>query len=485
MEFRILWVDDEWEAACADGVGDIAHSELSEWEAEWIAQLARRKVTLLVTRRSSTAIAEDLTREKYDALILDYRLGEDLEHPDGNASKLLERLQQGMRSLPPIALFSRYSPSELRARFTGQIQGSIWAVFQKVPEGAQGLCAFLLNVALKGPLNFIVISDLHMGFLTETGGISPDDFLHSLATDIEAVTGTTRIDGLIVPGDLAWRSQSADLNSAFLAVRKLRFAARLDRPEQFVFCPGNHDLDFTDLARPWAPFSKFVDLLGSGPDGHFRSRFVVAWNDSLQTRAEFHAQESLLSLTYNMQRGVVFAGLNSCSATGKGHEVLPEIVEAQWTALQRALDRVPARTFRIAVLHHPIFSTPGGVYKDDPSLEGQGMAMQLFSKLGFGLVLHGHTHFAGIHAHRIRVLNGANSNGRISKIVTIACPSVIAQPSSTSPQRQYFVLKLSSFEQSSRTRSLSLVTRVFDPKDRSWSCGDQVAPGEFDVESAE
>jgi hypothetical protein len=118
-------------------------------------------------------------------------------------------------------------------------------------------------------------------------------------------------------------------------------------------------------------------------------------------------------------------------------------------------------------------------------LADQGKAMQLLSKLGLGLVLHGHTHFSGLHSHRIRVLNGAPNSRSVSKMPTVACPSVIAHPSSLSPHRHYFVIRLGAFDDQSATRSISLATRVFNPSGRSWTAGEAVTAGEFEVDSAE
>jgi hypothetical protein len=67
----------------------------------------------------------------------------------------------------------------------------------------------------------------------------------------------------------------------------------------------------------------------------------------------------------------------------------------------------------------------------------------------------------------------------------VACPSVIAHPSSSSPHRHYFVVRLEAFDEQSKGRAFSLTTRVFNPSDRSWSAGEEVAAGEFDVDSTE
>lgn len=485
-DFRVLWVDDHWNNDKANPKGQSHKIDLANYESKLVRDLEAVSVRMILTKRASGAIADDLTSERFDALILDYELSEDPSAPEANAFQLLERLRGGIRSLPPIAVFSRYSTVEMRAHLKGPSRSSLWAVYRMNDTGAEELSSFLKNIALRGSLRFIVISDFHAGFLAETGGIGQDDFLHSLAMDIESECAIESLDGLIIPGDLAWRTQGDDLTKAYLALKRIAAAAGLHRPEQVAFCPGNHDLDLSaGSTDPWGHFAQFIDLLDQGVGDDYSSRFLVAWNEVLGKRGQFTTPDSLLSVVHNSQRGVVTACLNSSLPTGKGFEVAPVIEESQWVALQRAMDSRPKNALRIAVMHHPIFSAPGGVQKDDPSLNDQGKAMQLLAKMGFGLVFHGHTHFSGLHAHHIHVLNGAPHSRKAFKIVTISCPSVIAHPNSVSPHRQYFLLKLDAFDQRTRTRSLSLQTRIFNPGDRSWSAGEEVHPGEFDIDSTE
>ena len=127
----------------------------------------------------------------------------------------------------------------------------------------------------------------------------------------------------------------------------------------------------------------------------------------------------------------------------------------------------------------------GGIWREERALADQGKTMQLLSKLGFSLVLHGHTHFSGIHSHRIRVLNGPTPNEKISKILTVACSRVSAEPNSAAPHRQYFVLKLGAFEETSGTRSFALETRLFNAAKRTWHPGEAVPVGELDIDSSE
>ncbi len=484
---KVLWVDDQLiDNTAAVPIGGVSTSDLAQWENKWIAELALDGVRLHIIKRTCGSVADDLTREQFNALILDYELDSDPRQPDSNAFKLLERLRHGIRrTLPPVAIFSRYSASELRAHLRGQIRGDVWAVYEKTAAGAQGIVSFLKNTVLRGPLNFVLISDFHAGFLAEAGGIDHEDFLHSLSNDIEGIAASLKLDGLIIPGDLAWRTQSTDLTRAYLAMSRLASSAKLDRPEQVVFCPGNHDLDLSPSAEPWRYFGQFVDLLTQCFGEQYSSRFVVAWNSGLRKRGRFNSQTSLLSIVHDAQRGVVFVCLNSCKPTGQGHEVLPEVDGEQWSWLERALEAFPRKSLRIALLHHPIFSIPGGVHKDDPALADQGKAMQVLAKLGIGLVLHGHCHFAGIHSHRIRILNGAPQGRKMSKILSVACPSVIAHPSSTSPHRQYIVLRLDAFNEMNRTRGVLFTTRVFNPADCTWSAGEEIGLGEFDIDSME
>ena len=489
--FRILWVDDDW---LSTGSTSEDNKRLIDWEADWSSSLEAVGKTPKFVRRGSSSIADDLTRGHFDLLICDYMLSEDEPGGERNAIELLDRLRAGIhRALPPAVIFTRYPPEELTAhiRRTGDL---LRGVFQKTQDGARQLGKFISTLASRGPVNLLVISDLHMGYLpresSSRGEIAQREFSDRLADGVRSVAANLELHALICPGDFAWHDQREDFKHATIEIGRIMTAARLSMPDQFLFCPGNHDVVFADGEPHWREFQDFVRLLG-GPRGEsFFERFVCAWNPLFRTLNDFDSQSALLSIAQLEGPGIFFAGINSVKPTLERFKCSASVDDRQWEYIKKLIERRTVPGLRVAAIHHPIFASPGGFWGNEVPLIDQGKVLQRLRTLGFSLVFHGHTHFAGVHEHRVRIMNHpgasrASDGGRISSILTVACPSVVAEPDPASPMRQFMVVKLGALDPGSGLRAISIQSYVFDPSPARWIPGESIDVGQHWIQTDE
>lgn len=479
---NVLWADDDW------ALESPQYPELQKWRSVLESRLASAGLNPTIHVRPTTKIADDLVRRNYDLLILDYEFSKD---PGGeNAFSLGTILGQTVAKtkIPPMVIFSRYSHIELEARAKVGLIDRIYAVCLKSDEGLAHLVECATGLFATKPLNFVVMSDLHFGYLESTSGMDPSRFFNALKLAISDIKREHKIDGLFACGDFAWTSQKADFTEATRRIWDIARQLELDPTKQLFLCPGNHDIDFSDGTPSWKAFELFLDSLFNIRNA--QSRFPCM-NAPYGSTPLFERQHSLFSVVKNEVLGIVVVALNSNHPTGHGVGVQAKIDEAQWDALEQHLSNnelYPKNLLRIAILHHPVFSPPGGIDADEPHLLDQGKALHVFAKCGISLVFHGHTHFSGIHSHRIALINSAGSQGQqqephIVDLLTVACPTLIAHPSSVSPQRHFLVVKLDAVDQRTGTRAFSQESYIFQPADCRFVQGQSVSVGYFKVGS--
>lgn len=487
---NVLWIDDDWDDGDASGFGE----RFARWESDWRMRLAAQKVNLTVARRSSGNIADDLTRNHVDALICDYKLDARGGHGDRNAFELIDRLREGIRKdMPPTVLFTRYRDSALTSLV--QPLGMLKGVYSKDEQGAKNVFEFLLSLALSEPINLLVISDLHMGYLPRShpagGSLSQRDYSDRLLDSIRRTAQGTKLHALVCPGDFAWHNQREDFKHAVIEVSNLMHAAGLRSMEQFLFCPGNHDVYYADDTPSWSEYRDFVTLLSGSRGKDFLSRFTAAWDHVLQELGDFSHPSAMLSIVDQVPPGFLFAGLNSCMPTNVRFRCEAGIDPKQWQYIKSRTALEGSAGLRIAAMHHPVFSSPGGFWDNEQPVKNQGVALNKLASLGFGLVFHGHTHFAGVHNHRVRVINGPghehidHGDKTVASILTVACPSVVAEPDPSSPMRQYMVVRIGSLDRSTHTRSFGLDSHVFNPARGEWLKGEGIPEGEYSVQTLE
>ncbi|MDC8012595.1 metallophosphoesterase [Tahibacter soli] len=476
-EVSVLWVDDEWSEVPS------ASEELPQAKAALELALVELGLKVRINCRKDGDIWNDLTDEtRVDLLILDYELTK--HSPGHNAFDLLNKLS-ALRSMPPVILFTHYARHQLKEVEHVRAKRRIHAVFFKDKRGIKDLVECAASLLGSTPIGLVVMSDLHVGYLDETRGISQHRFLESLYDSLDTVVKNCKVNGLICCGDFAWKQQAPELVQSYKMIQGITGKLGLKTQDEIFFCPGNHDITFSSSNGPsWSSFGEFVGLL-AGPYRDIEKRFEHS-SKPMGGRQRFHDQASLFSVLHNERLGIVVVGLNSNRPTGNGVQVDPFVDEGQWCALSEALSRYPKELLRIAILHHPVFSAPGGVHEDEQALADQGKALQILTGAGVRLVFHGHAHFSAVHSHRIAIVNSPESlngsgGGKAADLLTVACPSLVANPSSASPHRQYLVVQLGGADPDTGARSFALHSMVFNPGKCSWDYGEAILPGQFFV----
>ncbi len=222
------------------------------------------------------------------------------------------------------------------------------------------------------PLPTIVhVSDIHFGSRPgENGGkhvmhrFFDGDYSQTLAKHLQAELahpkGRFRLVGkpvTVASGDFAYSATPEEFEKAGKLFAALRDELKLE-PRQFVFCPGNHDVNWAksriNKAERFDPYLMFLRNF-YGPS-LFRELYpLVTWDFSVMTpRPE---PSDLVSVHLDKEQGLLFVSFNSCVYETEQHHY-GFISQAQQREVATLLEQVdiPDDVVRIAVVHDP--STP-------------------------------------------------------------------------------------------------------------------------------
>lgn len=476
-EFRILWVDDDW----GSNERSIKLNTTSEALARALSLLG---FILRLTSLKTSNISDVLIRESkaFDLMILDYELS---ENKADNGVALLDIVMRSFKAskIPPTFFYTQY-PEHLLESATSRLRNKP-RIFDK--DETVTFINAVCNIARSRPLKFVVLSDVHLGFINSKNSINASRMWEAIEDAMRTIRREEQIDALICCGDFAWANQAVELRDAGNKILQLQSWLELDSGAQVFFCPGNHDLDFSNPENMWVEFAGFIKQL-SVTDKSYLDRFFNRQHE-LNNRTMFPDQSSLVSLVHNPILGTLVLGLNSNRPTGEGHGVAAEIDANQWNAIRRQVSQYGEDLLRIAIVHHPIFHIPGGDYKDNEPVLEQATTIQNLAALGFTLVIHGHAHSCGISTQKFCILNSPGASASTDEhlepgqITTISCPTLTANPSSTTPFRQFLIVSIGGVDDKDGGRSISLQTKVFDPNTKSWRNAQGVPDGIFSVSS--
>jgi 3',5'-cyclic AMP phosphodiesterase CpdA len=165
---------------------------------------------------------------------------------------------------------------------------------------------------------------------------------------------------LVISGDVTYRGRPDGYSQAVSFVTQT-WLAHGGRRENFITCPGNHDL----CAGSFDAFDSFV--------------YAIRKNNSLSFKKNAAV---LLS-----NDGTVFLSINSAHhlETGFGFVDIDQLS----LLLQSNFQEIAAATRRVAIIHHHLI----GVFKEDASTVRNAAALiWLLNKYEFEVVLHGHQH---------------------------------------------------------------------------------------------
>ncbi len=185
----------------------------------------------------------------------------------------------------------------------------------------------------------IHLSDLHFGTVVPK-------LVEPLLERIRALEG----QALVVSGDLTQRAEDWQFAAA------ADFLARIQLPR--IIIPGNHDIPLWNLYRRFfTPLLKFRRQFGPNAE-------------------PIYEDQKLLIIGVNTARSLVWKG--------------GRISYEQMDRLQSRLSLVPAETFKIIVMHHPIAPMEGAATL--PVLGRAREALAVLEKVKTDLIMAGHVH---------------------------------------------------------------------------------------------
>ncbi|WP_437514859.1 macro domain-containing protein [Sorangium sp. So ce1099] len=244
------------------------------------------------------------------------------------------------------------------------------------------------------------LSDLHFGTSDDA-----DLWSSQLAADLQSELGCSRLDAVILSGDIANRSTPEEYAAARQFLDTLSGAFHLSS-QQVILVPGNHDLHWGLAKKAYKLVDReelsalptegsFIDI-GSGA---LRIRDETLYPRRFEHFARFYqdvrkepyplAPEAQALLYTFPEQNLLVLGLNS--AWNLDHH-FKDRASIHPLALGRALDEIRrtaayAPYVKIAVWHHPIASP----FPDRITEHG---FLERLAQAGFRLGLHGHIHKA-------------------------------------------------------------------------------------------
>lgn len=409
-----------------------------------------------------------LMQERFDLVILDLVLDE--TNPAENGLALLTHMRD--RRATPTAIVCNEANVTLLERQLREVKGMYFGLFPKNIDVIDELARQIANAVTMPPLCAVVFSDLHTGH-PEQDSLFVDALLRK---EFPFIKKHFQPDLLVATGDFAWKSQSAELPSASQFLNTARHALGVHGPNQFQFCPGNHDISLHG-EHPWEAYSDFVRSL-TGLEPGITERFQSSRFGAFYP---FREQADLLAVSKLEKQSVLVAALNSVAFThnpGGARETYGSIGEKQWLCLERRPEHKETLRdgfVKLALTHHPMLAAPSFTTqtgKGDVPIEDQPHALMNLPRLGYQILIHGHTHLACVYECRFNLLGAAAGvNATSGKLLIVATPTLGAVPNAAAPFRQHLILQLSHYDANARTRTVTVIPRVYQPGPREWNSG--------------
>jgi len=255
-------------------------------------------------------------------------------------------------------------------------------------------------------VNVLHLSDLHFGaehFKNDKGDVittvtlkERDYILENLIETIKSIPQTWKPDVVAVSGDIGWRAHMDDYMQASIWFNKLSDGIGLSH-ENFIFCPGNHDIDRSEaeFSNSISSYNDSTKYLSEGKihrrSSHFKNyvQFCKNFNISPLENSAVVDSDNLIKYLYGYRElyGVNFVVLNSAWCC-KDNEDLGNL----WIGEQLALDIQKSigrdTSLKITLFHHPLNNmhiTEQRVFNNEPITQD---TILKFSDI----ILNGHVH---------------------------------------------------------------------------------------------
>jgi tetratricopeptide (TPR) repeat protein len=334
------------------------------------------------------------------------------------------------------------------------------------------------NLGIGNLLSHVLhLSDLHFG-TTDNARI----WYAQLAEDLRYELNCSRLDALILSGDIASKSTSEEYAAAKLFINRLCQEFQLES-HQIVIVPGNHDVnwelaeeayiltnqeDYDGELREGCYIEESASLIKLRDEEKYKQRFTHFSQFYQEIKGEDYSLEydQQYSLQHLPEQNLLILGLNSAWQIDHYYKSRASIHPDALSNILSQIRRSSAyeNCLKIAVWHHPLNSAFEDRIKDDSFIERLAVA-------GFRLVLHGGIHRAesssyhydyGTDGRQINII-GAGVFGRPTQELIPGYPW------------QYNLLKVESSQLTVETRRRDDLNGAWKPDDR-WTQGAGLNP---------
>jgi hypothetical protein len=306
----------------------------------------------------------------------------------------------------------------------------------KVTLGATERNAPFLTRSIEVPSSYILhMSDVHFGahhdFPVESTGIR-QSLAISVIADLRSKYGDQGPAAVVLSGDFTWLGTAAEFDQAATLIDALQSAYGL-HPSRFVICPGNHDIQWTELDAaaaytPKAPVSRAKQVA----EAHYRAFAAKALQLTFPAGSLAMGRRFLLS---NFMPIDIIA-VNSSQLESQHFAGFGFVSREQLLNAMRAMgwERGPEKgpKLRMLVLHHHVVPVIPQEDIGDPDARYSltlDAAELLYTALEYGvdLVVHGHQHQPFSASYGRVVKDDVISRGRRLAIQAIGSAGVKSQ----------------------------------------------------------
>jgi 3',5'-cyclic AMP phosphodiesterase CpdA/CheY-like chemotaxis protein len=378
---KIIWAEDN------DNIFKCVSSILKKY-------LSREGISIEIVRaRDGNEVFRLLGEIKFDLLVTDLQM----EHFNG-----LETVKEVVKRRPGITqiVVSRYVSEfsyqeELQnLKEQGIIQGC-FRTFGEEEKWCQTIAKYMEHI----PLCVIHLADIHFGkYHAFTEKLEIRDILKNHFKN-EILDHNPNL--VIISGDLTSEALDKEFDSAHNFIQFIANELNLSLGN-FIIVPGNHDiLRAQEEPRRFERYIEFLnECFGNRAEGKYVLRGYLHLfsqeKGSIEWNRKIHSNEHLYTIRIFDAMKTIVVGINSVVTKdknfNKGEIPLRQLTKVEETF--NAYGQKVSEYFKIAVFHHHLFPTPSiDPNWEDRVLSNQGIVVRHLMKMGFRLVLHGHTHY--------------------------------------------------------------------------------------------
>jgi len=236
-------------------------------------------------------------------------------------------------------------------------------------------------------MNILHLSDLHFGNMSDA-----HNWFSQLADDLKISLNCTKIDIIVISGDISNKSEPDEYNAAESFIKKLCTEFQT-KNKNIVIVPGNHDLNWEVSKKAYRRFRKSIQNRELHEE-RFRN-FSIFFKNITNKQYPLKSKEQAI-INLMPEHKTVFIGLNSAWHIDHIHKEKADVYsEAISTAINELREKHSdyKRYYKFAVWHHPIHSPSHDRICDT------GFVQRLW-KNGFNVGFHGHIHKSEANLYR-------------------------------------------------------------------------------------